>query len=898
MTHQNYDTGSVNPIVLFSINHPKLITWLMMIFTVVIISLAALPNFFPKELPYLHSIKVDTDPENMLADDEHARVYNQAMKKEFSLSDIVVVGVTNEHNAQGVFNTKTLANIDKLTKFALSLTWLDADQPGKTAGVIGIDLLSPSTVDNIEQGGPGTVNFSWLMPSPPASDAEALLIRDRAKKIPFLDGTLISDDGQALALYIPLTDKHLSYQLREELLTKIAEFGDIEESYYITGLPVAENTFGVEMFKQMAISAPLAMLVIFLLLWWFFKRLIFVTSPMIVAMVCALSTMGLLIITGNTIHIMSSMIPIFIMPIAILDAVHILSDFFDRYNSIRDKRQTIIHVMSELFTPMLITSLTTIAGFASLALTPIPPVQVFGIFIAIGVFLAWIWSITFIPAFIVSIPDEKLASFITSIDSKDKNNKTLMARLLIKVGQFTYHHALLIVLVTVSLSGVAAYGISQINVNDNPIKWFAESHPIRVADRVLNEHFGGTYMAYLALEVDQNAAVDTDFKPALLARLAIAAKQAKADDYANSEVIFSQLQHTIQNHQGDKASLGNALNAIINTGFDNAADDEFDTWDQAQLFIDSEGQRSQIFKQPETLTYLEGLQNYINSLGVVGKSNSLSDVIKTVHRELLLGKAEEFRIPDSSNAVAQTLITYQNSHRPHDLWHFVTPDYRKTSLWVQLKSGDNEDMDYVEKEVAKYIASHPMPHNLQANWFGLTHINVVWQEKMVTGMFESFTGSFLVVLLMMILLFRSFSWGLLSMIPLTVTVGLIYGIIGLIGKDYDMPVAVLSSLSIGLAVDYAIHFLSRAREYSDRYGSWEAAVEPLFSEPAMAISRNAIVVGVGFLPLLAAPLVPYQTVGVFIAAILFLAGVSSLIILPALITLMPKLFFKKIRPMQ
>ena len=109
---------------------------------------------------------------------------------------------------------------------------------------------------------------------------------------------------------------------------------------------------------------------------------------MIVAMVCALSTMGLLIITGNTIHIMSSMIPIFIMPIAILDAVHILSDFFDRYNTIRDKRQTIIHVMSELFTPMLITSLTTIAGFSSLALTPIPPVQVFGIFIAIGVFLA------------------------------------------------------------------------------------------------------------------------------------------------------------------------------------------------------------------------------------------------------------------------------------------------------------------------------------------------------------------------------------------------------------------------------------------------------------------------------------------------------------------------------
>ncbi|BCG64248.1 MAG: hypothetical protein methR_P2021 [Methyloprofundus sp.] len=894
MTQQNHDDEAVNPIVLFSINHPKFITWLMTLFTVIIVMAAALPNFYPKELSFLHTIKVDTDPENMLSDDEPARVYNHQMKTEFSLSDIVVVGVTNEHNAQGVFNSKTLANVHKLTQFALGLSWPDKEDPDKTAGVIGIDLLSPSTVDNIEQGGLGSVNFSWLMPEPPKSEAEALLIRDRAKKIPFLDGTLISDDGQALALYIPLTDKHLSYQVREELLAKIAEFGDIEESYYITGLPVAEDTFGVEMFKQMAISAPLAMLVIFLLLWWFFKRLIFVTSPMIVAMVCAMSTMGILIIAGETIHIMSSMIPIFIMPIAILDAVHILSDFFDRYDTIRDKRKTIIHVMSELFTPMLITTLTTIAGFASLALTPIPPVQVFGIFIAIGVFLAWVWSVTFIPAFIVSISDEKLESFIRTAEAKKTDNKTFMARLLIKVGRFTYNHALFILLFTLTSVGVAAYGISKINVNDNPIKWFAESHPIRVADRVLNEHFGGTYMAYLALEVDKNAVMSTDFKPALLERLTQATADAKFDEYANSEQIFAIVGTAIQQHMGDKASLNTALNSVIDKGFATATDDEFDTWDQVQLFIDSERQRSEVFKQPDALIYLADLQTFINNIDIVGKSNSLSDVVKTVHRELLLGKAEEFRIPDSSNAVAQTLITYQNSHRPHDLWHFVTPDYRKTSLWIQLKSGDNQDMEHVEKEVAIYLASHPMPHNLQANWFGLTHINVVWQEKMVSGMFESFTGSFIVVFIMMVLMFRSVFWGLLSMIPLTVTVGLIYGVIGFIGKDYDMPVAVLSSLSIGLAVDYAIHFLSRAREYTERYGSWEAAIEPLFSEPAMAIARNAIVVGMGFLPLLAAPLVPYQTVGVFIAAILFLAGVSSILILPALITLMPGLFFRNL----
>jgi uncharacterized membrane protein YdfJ with MMPL/SSD domain len=93
-------------------------------------------------------------------------------------------------------------------------------------------------------------------------------------------------------------------------------------------------------------------------------------------------------------------------------------------------------------------------------------------------------------------------------------------------------------------------------------------------------------------------------------------------------------------------------------------------------------------------------------------------------------------------------------------------------------------------------------------------------------------------------------------------------------------------LSLGLAVDYAIHFLSRSRRIYEDHGSWAATVGPVFGEPARAISRNVFVVGMGFLPLLLAPLVPYQTVGTFIASILFAAGAATLIILPSLMTLL------------
>lgn len=108
-----------------------------------------------------------------------------------------------------------------------------------------------------------------------------------------------------------------------------------------------------------------------------------------------------------------------------------------------------------------------------------------------------------------------------------------------------------------------------------------------------------------------------------------------------------------------------------------------------------------------------------------------------------------------------------------------------------------------------------------------------------------------------------------------------------------MPVAVLSALSLGLAVDYAIHFLARSREMRKKYPDWQTTAQAVFGEPARAITRNVIVVGVGFMPLLLAPLVPYQTVGVFISAILVLAGVASLTILPALIRIFEGILFKE-----
>ncbi len=862
----------------FSLDHYKLVTWVMVAFTLVCAA-------------FIPLIKVDTDPENMLSEHEAVRIFHDRTKEDFVLNDIVVVGVVNNKDPNGVFNPQSLQRIYELTQYAKTLQWQNPKDPNAIIGVVEVDLLAPSMVDHISQGGPGEIRFEWLMPEPPETAAEALAVRDKAMSNPLLKDTVVSGDGKAISLYLPLTSKDLSHRVYKELNKKIATFSGDEE-YHITGLPVAEDTFGYEMFIQMAFSAPLAMLTIFILMLVFFRKLVLIVSPMIIAMVTVLSTMGLLIGFGFPVHIMSSMIPIFLMPIAVVDSVHILSEFFDRYTKEKGRRQTTVEVMDALFIPMLYTSLTSAAGFASLALTPIPPVQVFGVFVAIGIMIAWLFTVTFVPAYIMFLNEKGLENFGAAVVHEEK--QTWLTRLLHGAGRLTYIGAKPILIGIMVVIAVATYGITQVNINDNPIKWFAKSHPIRRADTELNQHFAGTYMAYLVLQDSSDPNVTVEYVSDLRERLRAKVEELAPDNPKAKEVLAEADKIVV-----DDASIKIAKAAFLDKLSDHAErrqasapQDTADVWYELTDFFELEKEQLKLFKQPEALRYIAGLEDHLEATGLVGKSNSIADIVKKVYQELIDGKPENYRIPDSSAAVAQSLLQFQSSHTPDDLWHFVTNDLDKANIWLQLKSGDNKDMEKVVAAVDEFFKTTPPPMPIRHDWAGLTYINIIWQQKMVWGMLQSLLGSFIIVFIMMAIMFRSALWGLVCMVPLSITILVIYGLIGLVGKDYDMPVAVLSALTLGMAVDFAIHFLERARGTYAQKGAWKASAAEMFGEPARAISRNVLVIAIGFLPLLAAPLVPYKTVGIFLCAIMALSGAVTLIVLPAILTVAEKRLFK------
>ena len=972
----------------FSVRFP----WIIMALSLVLVL------FFGAQFP---KVTFDNDPENMLAKDEYIRVFHNQVKAQYNLYDFVIVGIVNDEDPDGIFNVATLGRIDGLTRELISLHRNDEGRPEVTlngeaiaprlesdsaweralakvfgndvnrlfdeegnSAIIAQEIISPSVVDNIKQADRGQLAIEYLMEQAPQTREEALAIRRDAMNNPLYRGTLVSEDGKAIALYIPIIAKTYSYNVAN-LIEHLTADWDATDQVYITGQPVAQDTFGVEMLVQMASSAPLAGLAIFLLLFFFFRRLSLIIAPMLVAVISVVATMGLLIGLGYDVHIMSSMIAIFLMPISVADSVHILSEFFDTYHRFQDKAKTIKHVVGHLFMPMLYTSLTTIAGFASLATTPIPPVRVFGLHVAFGVALAWLLTMTFVPAYITLFVSKK--SLEAACKVRDQESCDIQPSKLDKVlrwlGGFSYRRWKLILVLTMIIIAISSYGVSLIRVNDNPVKWFTQNHRIRVADRVLNDHFGGTYTAYLTLkpsvieaptcaervEMMRTAAIErfSDTLPEasqiFLASLDDVSTKIRTlsdfdEDRCFVELVdlateldemnigtWNELADTIVYLDPQGLTFGKLTQAIGTVGDgptretfiermapyaalegtalqDRALEitDEYSALSFRDFLFEARADaNAPPFKKPEMLAYIDRLQQFLVTLDKVGKSSSAVDALKKANYELNYDANAStdrndgfYGIPPTPSAVGQVFTQLEGMKKKDSLFHLITKDYSEVNIWIQLKSGDNTDMQEVVDAIDTWMSENPAPVELDAGWAGLTYLNVVWQKKMVTGMFSSLLSSFVVVLIMMMVLFRSVLYGLLAMIPLSVTILFIYGLIGLVGKDYDMPVAVLSSLTLGLSVDFAIHFLERSRELTKQFGSWKQAIPNMFKEPAMAISRNAIIISIGFTPLLFAPLVPYKTVGFFLATIMAASWIATLFILAALITGLQKWLFK------
>ncbi len=545
-----------------------------------------------------------------------------------------------------------------------------------------------------------------------------------------------------------------------------------------------------------------------------FRNLAMVGSVMAVAMISILWSMGLLIGFGFPVHIMSSMIPVFLMAIA-TDSVHIFNEFYFRFRETRQKRSAILETMRAVGAPVRYTALATAAGFAILSIVgfvalnlgqvipvkgAIEPVMVFGLFVAFGTIVLRLLSFSFIPAVLMLTSDAKLLKAAQSEDM-ETNRVTLWLR---RLGEFSLTRRKTILAVGLTLFVLSLFGLGQIQIDNNMVSWFKERSEIRQADAILNERLGGTALAYIVASAKES-------------------------------------------------------------GF---------------------------LKHPEALKYLEGLQRELETLSVVGKTISVVDYVKWINRVMNQNDPSFYRLPDDQPTIAQHLMLFSMSAKPSYLDNVVDYPFQKANIWVQLKTWDAKAMSQVIERVSEYAQSHPMAE-LTFQPAGVSYFNLVWNDEVLYGMIEGFALALVVVFVLLAFNFGSWRWAVVSFLPLLFAMALIYGIIGFLGKDFDMPVAVLSTLSLGMAVDFAIHFVRRFQQYYAEDPDLQRALLWTIARPGKGILRNAVLFAAGFSVMVFASLTPYITVGLFIMAIMILSALATLIYLPALIQLFPSWLLSK-----
>lgn len=166
--------------------------------------------------------------------------------------------------------------------------------------------------------------------------------------------------------------------------------------------------------------------------------------------------------------------------------------------------------------------------------------------------------------------------------------------------------------------------------------------------------------------------------------------------------------------------------------------------------------------------------------------------------------------------------------------------------------------------------------------------------SLVNNMMQSIFLALFLVLILMMIQFKSVQGGLIAMAPISLTVLTNFGIMSYFGVPVDDTTMMVSSIGIGIGIDYTIHFTSRFREELEKtHDNIPLALEQTFETTGRAIMINAISVTMGFIVLVSSSIVPTQRFGWLLALLMVISSIGALTLLPALLLSTKMKFIKK-----
>jgi predicted RND superfamily exporter protein len=390
-------------------------------------------------------------------------------------NDFLLIGFENK---EGIFRENFLSRIDSLTNYLRLLPQVD-------------QVLSPTNISRIVYGPMGWLPIPYLHLSEPHRLVEdSINIYEQQDLV----GQLFSSDGKAICMLV----KH-----RQRIKRAGADslMNGLKHQLKALGLPpphLAGKTLAQPVYldliqQEMTIFMVASLVLIVLFLAITYRALWAILVPLLVVTLAGTWTLGFMTLVGKPLDLMMVLLPTIIFVVGMSDVVHILTRYIEELRLGHSRVAALTTTFKEVGIATFLTSLTTGIGFLTLMISNIGPIRDFGLFTAIGVFIAYVLAFTLMPSILIFLPRPKIVENIQV--------KKQWRRLLSKSMTWTLRNSKTVLYGSIMLLILAVLGILKLEVNTFLIDDLPRSHPLKADFMFFDEHFGGSRPFEMAIHV-------------------------------------------------------------------------------------------------------------------------------------------------------------------------------------------------------------------------------------------------------------------------------------------------------------------------------------------------------------------------------------------------------------
>ena len=638
------------------------------------------------------------------------------------------------------------------------------------------------------------------------------------------------------ALYIPFM-KAITAITEQPKMTEHFNFYPIGNSAMIS--------LAMDTLIQAAFLLVGMVVIINLLLWTLFRSASAVVLPQLAIGLSILFVIGGLSWLNLASTTLIALTVMLVIAVGVADCVHVMSSYLFFRRDGKEHDEALSKAYGKTGVPILLTTITTMAGMSSLAATGMPMFVQFGLSSAAGVFFAFAYTIYLLPV---------LLNYWHPMQIKKASNKE---------NNSSAIKALALNFKLKSLSFLCFFGKPLLSVSKKiGLTWLVSADWLQpLLDRIpaFVERF-----RYLIAVIFFGGFVVCLY----------GATQVKID--SNLVELYS-----------DDVPIGQAYDIV---------DDNMMGTGNMVIVVDTA--RSDGIMDPAVLSSMDRLQNRIEDRysDYIIRTNSLADLVKDTHA--IMQSSEEYRtIPDSQIAVSQLLYLF-NSSNPEERRALVSDDFSKSHISVQLRNAGSEEykdfFDEIQKDINdefnKLTKTYP---ELKVQITGSFALMMRLADDISKNQFKSLAIAAVVISLLMMVTLGSLQAGVMSIVPNLIPATLAFGLMGLLGISLDTDTLMIAPLIIGIAVDDTIHFISHYRMSLAQNHNMKIALVETIKEVGQAVTFTTLILGCGFFMLTFSDYLGLAKIGGFGSLAIFVALLCDLLFFPALIMIFKPKFGQK-----